>query len=521
MEKTKTTENMAQLQLSSVNGLEIENNPDTQERVQRLYHLDWIRAVAISMVVLVHISQQATEPINAPQWQVDRREGIIKVLCTFGISIFFYCCGMAQTFKRGSWCGFVWRRFKRLILPFFVAIFIVLQPTQFISCEYGLKVRTASCTMVYPDTDADGWPEEGVYTSYNYGEFLLEWCKVLKDPSNMLGLFAWLWFLPLMFLTDTMNFAGTRWMLFCFEGGWFEKRPKLNADPKLNSFRQWFKAAVERKDELFATAFMFLWHLLCCILFPQITWFFIAYWIFLLMICIGLAYIRRSKWWFAWWVVKKIIPLLSCLTALNWPSDKNARAAAGLLQFVLFSNQGYLQQLVFDFQEKHFINDATRNCMVANLVVTVFLIALCTPTSGTDTTPFNIPMYNDDASGLAMLATIGNWITIQISDGYMRVHYQKRGNPSMYFHFTQFPMILYVFHFFFVVFCSNWITVKLVDVWWSYPLSFSINVVFTAGMNFLLYAFLLQFKTTRFIFGVRQFDPVKDIDKDEEFERIG
>lgn len=515
---------MTELQLCDVDqfsSLMLEDDPKTQEPTKRLYHLDWIRAVAISMVVLVHICQEATMPTDAPQWQIDRKEGVIKVLCTFGISIFFYCCGMAQTFKRNSWCTFVWRRFQRLILPLFVAIFVVLQPTQFISCEYGLKVRTASCKTFYPDTDAGGWPEEGVYTSYNYGEFLLEWFKVLKDPSNLLSVFSWLWFLPLMFWTDIMNFAGTRWMQFSFEGGWYKTRPDLTKSPQSNSFGQWISAAVKQKDVLFATAFMFLYHSASCFLFPQLAWFFITYWIFLLMTCIGLVYIRRSKSWFAWWVVKKILPLLTCLTALYWPSEEMPEAGATQLQFVLFANQGYLQQLVYDFEQMHFIDAGRRNCMVANLVVTVFLIALCTPTSGHDTTPFHIPMYNDDASGLAFLATIGNWITIQISDGYMRVHYQRRGNPRMYFHFTQFPMILYVFHFFFIVFASNWITVKLVDVWWSFPLSFSINVIFTAIMTGLLYAFLLQFETTRFIFGVRQFNPAKDIDKSEELNRDG
>ena len=75
--------------------------------------------------------------------------------------------------------------------------------------------------------------------------------------------------------------------------------------------------------------------------------------------------------------------------------------------------------------------------------------------------------------------------------------------------------MLYVFHFFFVVFAANWITISLVDVWWSYPLSWTVTVVFTAVMNGLLYAVLLRFKTTRFIFGLRQFDPEKDVDPEE------
>jgi len=481
---------------------------------KRLYHLDWIRAVAICMVVLVHICQDATMPTDAPQWQVARNQGVIKVLCTYGISIFFYCCGMAQTFKRNSWCRFVWQRFKRLILTFFLAIFIVLQPTQFISCEYGLRHRSANCNGIYPDTDARGWPEEGEYTSYSYGKFLLEWFKTFAGGGDALNLFAWLWFLPLMFFTDIMNFVGTSWMRFFFEGGWFDKRPDLNRQSSLKSFCGWVNAALEKKDVLLGSTLMLVWQCISCIIFPQIAWFFITYWAFLVMIYVGLIHIRRSKSWFVWWVVKKIIPLLSCLTALNWPTEELRRGRATMFQFLLFANQGYLQQLVFDFEQMHFSAAGKRNCMVINLVFTVFFIALCAPTSGTDTTPFHVPMYDDDQSGLALLATIANWITIQVSDGYMREHYQMRGNPRMYFHFTQFPMILYVFHFFFIVFASNWITVKLVDVWWSYPLSFALNALFTAFMNSLFYALLLRYKITRLIFGLRHFDPNRDIDVD-------
>merc|ERR1719320_2294438 len=108
------------------------------------------------------------------------------------------------------------------------------------------------------------------------------------------------------------------------------------------------------------------------------------------MICCGLAQIRLTKSWFLWWVVKKIFPFLTCLTALHWPSysQELARAAATQLWFIIFTNQGYLQQLVFDFEEMHFLNAGRRNCMVINLIFAIFFIALCTPTSGEDTTPF-------------------------------------------------------------------------------------------------------------------------------------
>jgi len=106
--------------------------------------------------------------------------------------------------------------------------------------------------------------------------------------------------------------------------------------------------------------------------------------------------------------VKKILPFLSCLSALHWPSKDWPKAIATQLQFVIFTNQGYLQQLVVDFEEMHFLKAGRRNCMVVNVVFTVFFIALCAPTSGEDTTPFHTPMYDNDQPALAVLATIAN-----------------------------------------------------------------------------------------------------------------
>jgi len=485
-------------------------SPTTMKKPKkRLYHLDWLRSTAICMVVLVHTCQLSTRPENMPDWQIARNNGVIKVLCTFGVTIFFYCGGMAQTFKRNRFPSFVWGRFKRLIIPFVFAVFIILWPTQFIACEYTLKVRKplAFRKNIYPDTDPK-WPEEGEYTSYNFGEFVRAWCQSFIK-GNALELFSWLWFLPIMFWTDIMSFAGSRWMQFSFEGGWFKKHRDSNMDSVSNSLDEPVSTSWYKKDVFCAT--FLLWGLQClaCAKLPDCAWFFISYWACLITIYVGLTQIRRTKSWFLWWGVKKILPFLTCLYALHWPgkSETLARAAATQLQFLIFTNQGYLQQLVFEYEQMHFVDAGRKNCMLPNLILTIFFIALCAPTSGEDDRPFHTPMYDDYQSGLALLATIGNWMTIQITDGYMREHYQRTGNQRMYFHFTQFPMIFYLFHFFFVVFATTWITSALRDTAWSYPLCFVINVIFTAFMTGLVYVLFLYFKVTRSIFSLRQFDP--------------
>jgi len=481
----------------------------TERPKKRLLHVDWVRGVAITVVVFVHICQEASvATINMPDWEKKRNDGAVDVYCTFGITIFFFCCGMAQTFKRNTWFEFIVRRFKRLILPFLVAIPVVLQPTQFISCQYGKKLRRAGCDHMYPSTDSPGYPEDGTFTLYNYPEFLNSWFQRFAS-SAILDIFNWMWFLPLMFATDILSFTGCRWMLFFFEGGWFTKE---NAPTAQTTERLQFclKSALEKKDVLLATCFIVMYNIVSSILYPRLVLYWIGYWLSLIFVCIGLVCLRRTRRWQIWWIVKKILPMLTCFYALFWPLDKS-EMFINLQQFVLFSQQGYLQQLVDEFQKVHCAEAASRSCMAFNLVLVVFMVGACAPTGVQSHSPFEVPMYKGNM-GLAFLATIGNWITIETCDSLMRAYYSKRGNPWIFFHFAQFPMVLYIYHFLFLVIATTWVTMPLVDYNWSYPLVYFIAFVFTYGCSGLLYALLLQFKLTRTLFGIRHFDIRKDVD---------
>jgi len=476
---------------------------------KRLLHVDWVRGVAITVVVFVHICQVASvATINMPDWEKERNDGAVDVFCTFGITIFFFCCGMAQTFKRNTWFVFIYRRFNRLILPFLVAIPLVLQPTQFISCQYGKKLRQAGCNHMYPSTDSPGYPIEGTFTLYNYPEFLYSWFQKFAS-SDILDIFNWMWFLPLMFATDILSFMGCRWMLFFFEGGWFTKENSPDVQT-IGRLQTRLKSALEKKDVLLATCFMVLYNIVSSILYPRLLPYWIGYWVSLLMVCIGLVCLRRTRCWQIWWIVKKILPMLTCFYALFWPLDKSAMFI-NLQQFVLFSQQGYLQQLVHEFQNVHCAEAASRSCMAFNLVLVVFMVGACAPTGIQASRPFEVPMYKGNI-GLALLATIGNWITIETCDALTRAYYSKRGNPWIFFHFTQFPMVLYIYHFLFLVIAATWVTMPLVDYYWSYPLVYFIAFVFTYGCTGLLYALFLQFKLTRSLFGIRHFDVEKDVD---------
>lgn len=502
--------NYARLPSEEGTGAAIQNKEKMSAKpAKRVLHVDWVRAVAITTVVFVHICQEASvAAINMPEWEKGRNEGAVNIFCTFGITIFFFCCGMAQTFKRNMWCDFIRRRFKRLILPFVLAVPLVLQPAQFISCQYGLKLRRVGCDHMYPSTDSPGYPVKGTFTLYSYPQFLKSWFEEFAS-SDFLVIFNWMWFLPAMFVTDFLSFMGCRWLMFFFESGWFTKDEAPSAQEKrINPLR--FESALVRKDVLLATCFMAAYNTLTSILFPKLVFYWIGYWASLATVCIGLAFLRRTKRWQIWWFVKKIFPMLSCFYALFWPLDGSVMFI-NLQQFVLFTQQGYLEQLVFDFQKVHCAEASTKSCMAFNLVLVIFMIGACAPTGFHADRPFEIPMYKGHM-GLALLATIGNWVTIEICDSIMRAYYGKRGNPWVFFHFTQFPMVLYIYHFFFLILAATWVTRPLVNYSWSYPLIYFITFVFTYGCTGLLYMVLLQFETTRSLFGIRKFDSKKDTD---------
>ena len=75
---------------------------------------------------------------------------------------------------------------------------------------------------------------------YSYPGFIKAWF-IASTTGNLLNIFHWLWFLPLLFLTDILNFMACRWMLFFFEGGWYTKEdaPGVHDTPSSKTLEQW------------------------------------------------------------------------------------------------------------------------------------------------------------------------------------------------------------------------------------------------------------------------------------------
>ena len=101
----------------------------------RAYYADWVRALAIFLVIFIHCLVNAADasdfkPDEHPAYQ-QKKDGIVKSLVQIGIPMFFYISGIASSFFNTESKGFtifLWDKICRLAVPFVLAIFIFLIP---------------------------------------------------------------------------------------------------------------------------------------------------------------------------------------------------------------------------------------------------------------------------------------------------------------------------------------------------------------------------------------------------------
>jgi peptidoglycan/LPS O-acetylase OafA/YrhL len=102
---------------------------------ERVFYVDWIRAIAIVLVIFVHalcnsFDASGLEPDDVPTVQ-QKKDGIIKCLVQIGIPMFFYISGIGATFfktEEKNFGIFVGEKALRLLVPFIIGIFVFLIP---------------------------------------------------------------------------------------------------------------------------------------------------------------------------------------------------------------------------------------------------------------------------------------------------------------------------------------------------------------------------------------------------------
>lgn len=108
----------------------------TEKAQQRRHDLDWLRAGAVAVVFLYHNARF----FGGEYWQIGntQRSFVVDALAGFVglwlMPLFFLLAGASSRFALASESPgrYVWKRFRRLVVPFLVGIFILAPPQAYV-----------------------------------------------------------------------------------------------------------------------------------------------------------------------------------------------------------------------------------------------------------------------------------------------------------------------------------------------------------------------------------------------------
>jgi peptidoglycan/LPS O-acetylase OafA/YrhL len=165
--------------------LEGQASPSLKRPTQRVYYIDWLRIIAIYLVVGFHVVQ-ALEWVGffTGQSQKGHVKSFMSVSLQFGMPLFFHISGRAQALSKpsGLVTAFI-SRFKRLLVPFFICYAVLIPPWLWVHKR--------------EETDSEG----NFRAPQNLFMYIIWYWK----PSNFFVDPAWLWFLPVLFLISSFS----------------------------------------------------------------------------------------------------------------------------------------------------------------------------------------------------------------------------------------------------------------------------------------------------------------------------
>jgi peptidoglycan/LPS O-acetylase OafA/YrhL len=107
--------------------------------MERLYFADWIRSMAVHLVVLIHtiISVDQAVQMAAKSEEVrQKKESYIRTQIQIGIPTFFFISGIAASFfnpAKVNFTQFIISKFIRLAIPMAFSMIFFLLPRLYIS----------------------------------------------------------------------------------------------------------------------------------------------------------------------------------------------------------------------------------------------------------------------------------------------------------------------------------------------------------------------------------------------------
>jgi len=376
-------------------------------KIDRLLFVDWMRACSILCLVFVHLAEQLPETeMNSPKWMIERKKGFMRMFSTYGVCLFFYISGMAQSRNRRDFWEWSKSRFMRMFIPLIVVIPLLLQPMQYLACGTG-HIRFF-CKRYFP---ADG-------EHINYLTFLGNWygsgIVVFKDLH-------YLWFLVGLLTVDLLNYAPNKFMLRMLEGGFYAKDGKRQST--------WQRLDVVAALVLHVTIIS-----AAAWIAPSITFYIVCYFSAEVCVCAGLKLFINTNQYPVWFVTFWIFPTVTTLIASYWPmklvngkkKELDGVTTLRILFFMIYNLQGHLDQMIIPFWEKVARKEG-KNYGLYKVLRTIrvpaafFLFALASPTSGGDLLKISqVPMYIRTPQ-LAFLAQTASWLFITVTTNVARI----------------------------------------------------------------------------------------------------
>eukprot|EP00760_Papus_ankaliazontas_P033457 PhM_4_TR6339/c0_g1_i1/m.52535 len=387
----------------------------------RMIFIDWIRAIAVYAVVVVHIFVSLRRSTFVSHELDMKIDGSIRVVLQYGMPIFFYFSGRSAAFgKKGFWIFFV-DKLKRLGIPLVIGLFVVVIPANYIGRSYR------------PCAD------ESIDSFFEYYKYYM------TDAISCTGV-DWYWFLPVLFVASVIDQYFLKWV--------------KDRYPYTRMFH--WELHVDGPPLLYLFAMtIFVFGTGSAIDMPPVvsTCFLLPFWLLYLCVMI-LPFLRRHA---AISVLFFVCPVPSLLLAYFCKEqDDYAKDTDGLfgevsntLLMLVFLNYFYIDgfiDTIFDFEWKVWIEESKTAAALkpTGLLFLIIGLAACMPTTSLSSGYlYNYPMFKEsDWSCVSFV--LGTWLWLVIWIRYGETFYNEIINEFEYTHVTTSSMLVYLIHWLFI-----------------------------------------------------------------------
>jgi hypothetical protein len=405
-----------------------------------------MRAIAIYMVVTAHVIVTTTWTVDLSMYEVPIRDGsfasaycsnkhctnmlqhgeymfnmmtakfhaMFRVLLQFGMPAFMYCSGRSLAFSRDDFATFAYKKVQRLLGPLLVGYFLVVVPTEYISCEWQPGTIKESCNMSF----------------FSY---------YIWHVSNFRDGFSWLWFLPALLILALLNYPFS---------AWYSLRYREN-------LKSWLSDHDSHYLPMIAGVACIAIAVPCLALGTSIWYGAIVALPYMInaLLLYSINFIRDNQRMELMVSVAQVAPSLALAVIHNHElgDDTAKRIIAASCFFNFFYLQGFVDQ-VLEAEYLLFEKTSTqKKWRPISMFLMMMILAVSNP--GTDFEVgylWSFPIYRSWLETLTYVAGSWVWMTVFVRLGQAFYQDYLEESQSIYKHITASSMVVYVVHWFFV-----------------------------------------------------------------------